>query len=374
MGERDRSGQAWIWAEDKVAEIVMNFVVFPASRLRSPFVAAALALTVLWSAGGAQAETSIKFVLGAKVDAAAAPLLVALDKGYFKAEGLNVSIVEPVLPEPNEQANQVARRIAAGDAEMGFGDINTLIRLRAAPEPVPVKAIYIVYNKPAYAVIGRKSRGIQQPFDLFGKKVGAPTRDPTTAQWKIFAKANGLDPTKVKIEHIGMPVREPMLAAGQVDAILAISYYAYLDLKDRGVPTADLTMMLMADHGVKLYGNAIMVSQKFAEANRDAVQGFLRAYNKALKETIAKPANAIGLIVRRSETLHKELELERLKMIIGDNIQTPEIKSHGYGAIDPQRFGEAIDQIAGSDELKQKPKVDEVFDDTFLPPEAQRKL
>lgn len=337
------------------------------------FAVLAVALSPALSLQGARAETPVKFVLNWKIDAAAAPLLVAIDKGYFKAEGLNVSVVEPVLPEPNEQANDVVKRIAAGDAEMGFGDINALIRLRGAPEAPAVKAVYIVYNKPAYAVIGRKSRGIQVPRDLDGKKIGAPTRDPSTAQWKIFAKANGLDPAKIKIENVGMPVREPMLAAGQVDAVIAISYYAYVDLKDRGVPTADLSVMLMGDHGVKLYGDAIMVSQKFADANPEIVRAFLRAYNKGLKETIAKPATALRSVLRRAETLHKDLELERLRMIIGDNIQTRETKAHGYGAIDPQRFQEAIDQIAGSYEFKPKPAVGDVFDTSFLPSSAQRK-
>lgn len=344
----------------------MSFVV----RLsRFALVIVVLAL----SCRDVKAETPLKVVLNWKIDAAAAPLLVAINKGYFKAENLNVSIVEPVLPEPGEEANRVVKRIAAGDAEMGFGDINMLIRLRAAPTPVPVKAVYVVYNKPAYAVIGRKSRGIQVPRDLEGKKIGAPMRDPSTAVWKIFAKANALDPAKIKIENIGMAVREPMLAAGQVDAVTGISYYSYLDLKDRGVPTADLNVMLMADHGVKLYGDAIMVSQKFADASPEVVRAFLRAYNKGLKETIAKPAHAVGLVLKRNATLHKDIELERLKMIVRDNIQTRETKAHGYGAIDPKRFEESIDQIAESYEFKQKPKVSDVFDTSFLPSSAQRK-
>jgi NitT/TauT family transport system substrate-binding protein len=345
----------------------------PAVPFRSVFVVAFAVLAAALPLKRASAETPVKFVLNWKTDAAAAPLLVAIDKGYFKAEGLNVSVVEPVLPEPNEQANDVAKRIAAGDAEMGLGDINALIRLRGAPTPPAVKAVYIVHNKPAYAVIGRKSRGIQVPRDLEGKKIGAPTRDPSTAEWKIFTKANGLDPAKIKIENVGMPVREPMLAAGQVDAVTAISYYAYIDLKDRGVPTADLTVMLMADHGVKLYGDAIMVSQKFADANPEAVRAFLRAYNKGLKETVARPASAIGSVLRRVEAAHKDLELERLKMIINDNIRTRETKAHGYGAIDPERFQAAIDQIAGSYEFKPKPAVDDIFDSSFLPSSAQRK-
>ena len=58
------------------------------------------------------------------------------------------------------------------------------------------------------------------------------------------------------------PVREPMLAAGQVDAITGYSFTSYVDLKDKGVPVDDIVVLLMADYGVELYGNAILVNYK----------------------------------------------------------------------------------------------------------------
>lgn len=318
-------------------------------------------------AGSAHAQTQIKFVLDWKLDATAAPILVAIDKGYFKAEGLNVMIVEPVFPEPSDTANSVVKRIASGDAEMGFGDMNALIRARGEETPAPVKAVFVVYNKPGYSVIGRKSRGIQYPSDLAGKKVGTPKRDPASALWKVFVATSGITADKITIENIGLPVREPMLAAGQIDAVTALSYYAAIDLKDRGVPVSDITVMLMADYGVKIYGDSIMVSEKFARENPEAVRGFIRALSKGLKDTIAHPTRAIGSVLKRDSMLHKELELERLKMTIHDNIQTPETKAHGYGGIEPERMNEAIAQLAAAAAFKHAPKADDVFDGSFLP-------
>ena len=86
-------------------------------------------------------------------------------------------------------------------------------------------------------------------------------------------QANGIDASKVTIENVGFPVREPMLAAGQVDAITGFSFSFFINLKDKGVPVDDIAVLLMADYGVDLYGNAIIVNPKFAAEHPDAVQG-----------------------------------------------------------------------------------------------------
>ena len=217
--------------------------------------------------GAAAAETPIKFSLDFKFEGPAAPFLVPFDKGYYKAEGVNVNI-DTATGSPQSIA-----RVAGGVYDMGFADINALIKYRDANPTMPLKAVFMVYNRPPYAVIGRKSRGISTPKDLEGKTLGAPATDISFAQWPIFVKANGIDASKVKIENVGFPVREPMLAAGQVDAVTGFSFATFIDLKDKGVPVDDITVLLMANYGVDLYGSAIFVSPKFAAEHPDAVQG-----------------------------------------------------------------------------------------------------
>ena len=87
-----------------------------------------------------------------------------------------------------------------------------------------------------------------------------------------------------------------MLAAGQVDAITGFSFSSFINLKDRGVPVDDITVMLMADHGVNLYGNAIIVNPKFAAENPDAVKEFLAAFVKGLKETVKNPDASVDSV------------------------------------------------------------------------------
>jgi len=233
----------------------------------------------------------------------------------------------------------------------------------------------MVYNKPAFSIVGRKSRGVSSPKDLEGKKLGAPPPDGAYAQWPIFVQANGIDASKVTIVSVGFPVREPMLASGEVDAITGFSFSSYINLKDRGVPANDITVLLMADYGVNLYGNTIMVNPKFAAEKPEAVKAFLRAFTKGLHETIKNPATAVESVLKRNDVAKKEVELERLQIALKDNIITPEVKKIGFGAVDADRFDKSIEQIGLTYQFKNaKPKGSEVFDASFLPADQERKL
>ena len=320
----------------------------------------------LWAAPAA-AETAIKFTLDRKIEGPAAPFFVAVDRGYFKAEGLDVSI------EPGASIAEPITRLASGNYEMGVGDINALIKVRDAKPQTPVKAVFIVYDEPPYAVVARKSRGITQPKDLEGKKLGAPNTEGAFAYWPIFVQANGINAAKVTIERVGLPVRDPMLAAGQLDAVTSYSFSSYIDLKDRGVPVDDIVVLLMANYGVRVYGNAIMVNTKFADEKPEAVKAFLRAYVKALRETVRDPARAVESVVNRSSGAKKDVELERLHMAIRDNILTPAVKANGYGDIDSARFAQAIEQIGSTYQFKDRAKAADAFDGSFLPPASDRR-
>ena len=334
---------------------------------RTSFIAATIVAAMLLS-GSAMAQTAIKFSLDFKFEGPSAPFLVAIDKGYFKAEGLDVTIdsaagsLEPI------------NRVASGTYDMGFGDINSLIKFRDANPNNPIKSVFMVYNKPAFSVVSRKSRGVTKPKDLEGKTLGAPAADGAYAQWKIFTQANGIDAAKVKIENVGFPVREPMLQNGQVDAITGFSFSSFINLKTMGVPVDDVVVMLMADHGVNLYGNTIIVNPKFAADKPDAVKGFLRAFLKGLKDTVKDPSTATDSVIKRNDIAKKPVELERLRMALKDNILTAEVKANGYGAVDNARLEKAIDQIALTYEFKNaKPKAADAFDASFLPSAADRK-
>jgi NitT/TauT family transport system substrate-binding protein len=330
---------------------------------------AAVGILAAIAATAAADQTAIKFSLDFKFEGPSAPFLIGIDKGYYQAEGLNVTIdtaaagtLEPIT------------RVASGAYDMGFGDINSLIKFRDQNPHMPIKAVFMVYNRAPFSIVARKSRGVMTPKDLEGKKLGAPAGDGAFAQWKTFVQATGIDASKVAVETMGFPIREPMLAAGQVDAVTGFSFSSYVNLKDRGVPVDDIVVLLMADYGVNLYGNAIIVNPKFATEHPDAVKGFLRAFVKGLKSTVKDPSTAVDSVIRRNDVAKKDVELERLNMALRDNILTPEALADGFGSVDATRLDKAIDQIALTYEFKAKPKGSDIFDSSSLPPAEDRTL
>ncbi|MFG1205980.1 ABC transporter substrate-binding protein [Xanthobacter flavus] len=334
------------------------------SLMRSVFAAVLATL----AAAPALAETDVKFALDWKFEGPSAPYFVALDKGYYKAEGLNVTIDSG----PGSVAG--IARVAAGTYPIGFFDINSLMKFRDQNPDKKVVAVQMVYDEPPFAIVSLKKTGITKPKDLEGKILGAPAPDGAFAQWKAFVKENGIDAEKVKIENIGFPVREPMLADGKVDAITGFSFSSFFNLRQKGVPADGIAVMLMSKHGLVLYGNAIMVNPDFAKAHPEVVKGFVKATIKGIIDTAKDPKSAIKSVMKRNETADEAIELARLEMALKDNIVTDWVKANGTGDVDPARLAKSIDQVGITYEFKAKPTAADIFTSEYLPPASERKM
>ena len=321
---------------------------------------AALAAGALM-AGTAAAQTEMPFALDWRFEGPSAPYFVAIDNGHFEAAGLSVEVTA------GEGSLDAIPKVATGAFPVGFADINSLVRFLDQNPGAPVIAAMMIYDKPAFAIVGRKSLGIEAPADLIGKVLGAPPPDGAWAQFPIFAAENGLDVSQITIEPVGFPTREPMLAEGQVAAVTGFSFSSFLNARRLGVPEEDLTILLMADHGVDLYGNAVIVNTDFAAANPEAVTGFLRAVAMGWKDTAADPAAAIAAMVERNPAADAALEQERLQMAMDANVMTDWVKANGLGNIDPARMASAVEQIKLTYEFQNEPDVSLYFTDAYLP-------
>ncbi|ARO13706.1 NitT/TauT family transport system substrate-binding protein [Ketogulonicigenium robustum] len=309
----------------------------------------------------AAADIAMPFTLDWRFEGPAAPYFVALDNGHFAAEGLDVEIAEGV------SSLDAIPKVATGAFPVGFADINSLVKFLDQNPGAPVTAVMMIYDKPSFAMVGRKSLGIEAPTDIQNHTLGAPPPDGGWAQFPIFAAANGIDMSTVTVDPIGFPVREPMLAEGNVDAVTGFSFSVKLNLMRLGVPEDDISVLLMADYGVDLYGNVIIVNTDFAAANPDAVTGFLRAVATGWKEANADPAAAIDALIKRNPAADAELETARLEMALRDNVMTPWVMEHGFGGIDTARLDSAIEQTKAVYDFTNAPDAALYFNSSYLP-------
>lgn len=338
-------------------------------RYLTKFAAAATVALTAGLSAPAFAETAIKFTLDWKFEGPAAGFLLAVDKGYFKQEGLNVTI------DTGNGSVEAIPRVATGTYQMGFGDINSLIKFLDEDPSQKIKAAMMIYERPTFAVVGRKSLGVTgDPKSLEGKKLGAPPPDGAFAQWKAFKEVAKIDDSKITVESIGFPVREPMLAKGDVDAVFGFAFSVILNLKAQGIEDDDIATILMAEHGLNLYGNSVLVNTDFATENPEAVKGFMKALAKGFAAAVANPQEGVDAVLKRNETLNPEIELERLTMANAMNIRTPYVVENGFGGVDMARLAASIDTLKISMGLKGAVKADQVFDASFLPEKAERML
>jgi NitT/TauT family transport system substrate-binding protein len=305
---------------------------------------------------------TIQLTLDRPLDAAAAPFVMAGVGGLFSAEGLAVGT------NVAEGSSDAIARVAAGSSDFAVVDINALIRFRDKPRAAPVKAIFVLFNQAPYAIVARKSRGIKALSDLEGKTLGVGEGDLSVRLWPAVAKQNGIKLSSVKQNSISSAVREPMLSAGQVDAVTGFSYLSAVNLKDRGVPADDLAVLRFADYGCEAYGFAVIVNPQLAATKPVAVKGFVRAVIGGTHLAIKDPARAVTEVVSRMDDGLRDLELERLRTILRDNILTGDVKRNGLGGIDYARFERSIDQITEDFKFQKRPTAADIFDDSFLPP------
>ena len=314
----------------------------------------------------AQKQTPVRFALDWRFEGPAAPYLVAIDKGYYKAEGLEVTI------DPGSGSVEGINRVASGAYDVGFCDINLLVKYRDNPRNLPVKMVMMVYDTPAFSIITLKKTGIAKPKDLEGKILGAPAGDGAWAQWPIFVQANKIDASKVKVENIGFPVREPMLAQGKVDAITGFWFSSYMNLKAQGIAPEEIVVLHMRDWGLDLYGNGIVANPDFMRFNAKAVAGFVRGTIKGIQESVRDPEGAIESVMKRNAIAKRDVELERLKLSLERNFVTPDVKKNGIGTVDLKRLERSIEQIGLTFQYTNKPKPADIFTTQYLPPKEQR--
>lgn len=328
---------------------------------------ALLSLTLSLLPAAATAQTKIKMVLNWKYEGAQAWFFLAQDKGYFKDEGLDVEI------DQGEGSAASIPKVASGAYQAGFGDINAIIDLASKrPADAPV-AVYMLYNTPPFTLVVKHDSPIKTPKDLEGKTIGGPANDGALKLFPAFAKAAKIDASKVTLTNMAPNLREQMLSRGQIDAAFGYVTTVSFSAKAMGLdPARDLRFIRYGDYGMDLYSNAVFFSRSFVKENPKAVQGFVKALNRAIKDVIANPDAGVDFAIKREPLLKRDVEKEKLLATLRNDMSHPEITRIGLGDVDDERLKKAIAIVVDANQLPRTPTTEEVFNRAFLPARADR--
>lgn len=338
------------------------------TRVKSRLLFVIAIVIGLFASSMALADTKIRFGLDWLPGSYHAPFFIALYKGYYKAEGLDVTI------DRGKGSVELVRQLASGVFDMGFPDINVLTQFNASAPNRAFPEVMMAYNQNPSAIFYLKGGGITTPKQLEGKTLGATANDSTFQLFPVFAELAGFDSKKVNVHYIDPSLRESLLAKKQVDAITGQIFRSVLDLRGRGVKEDDIKYFRYNNYGLDLYGNGVAASPAFLKQHPDAVRKFVRATMKAVKVMVTTPEVAVEATLQYEPLLNQKLESDRLKLALSCCIATPYVLKNGYGDVDPARIKRGIAAIAKGYGLAREPTPSEVFNASFLPPLQDRML
>jgi NitT/TauT family transport system substrate-binding protein len=325
--------------------------------------------SVLFSSALATAQAKVKLVLDWQIQGPQAPFITAKATGAFTSQGLDVTI------DRGTGSQKTIELVATGTYDIGYGDVNSMIEYNVKNPQTPLIAVAMVLNSPPFALLSLKRYGIREPRDLKGASIGAPAGDAPRRLWPIFAKHVGLPVDSVSWTNMAPPLREPALVKGDVKAISGFYFTGFLNLTENlKIPESDVVAFRYSEHGIDLYGNAVIVRVDWLKAHEDTMRRFLAALNAGFKATLKDPKGAIAHIKAAEPLSNEATELKRLQLAISTNMVNDEVKKNGLLAIDPERMQRAIEQMAVAFELPSKPTVAQVFTGAYLPPVADRRL
>ena len=325
--------------------------------------------SLLFSPALATAQAKVKLVLDWQIQGPQAPFITAKATGAFTSQGLDVTI------DRGTGSQKTIELVATGTYDVGYGDVNSMIEYNVKNPQTPLIAVAMVLNAPPFALLSLKRYGIREPKDLKGASIGAPAGDAPRRLWPIFAKHVGVPVDSVSWTNMAPPLREPALVKGDVKAISGFYFTGFLNLTENlKVPESDVVAFRYSEHGIDLYGNAVIVRVDWLKAHEDTMRRFLAALNVGFKATLKDPKGAIAHIKAAEPLSNEATELKRLQLAISTNMVNDEVKKNGLLAIDPERMQRAIEQMVVAFELPSKPTVAQVFTGAYLPPVADRRI
>ncbi|MFQ5911880.1 MAG: ABC transporter substrate-binding protein [Nitrospinota bacterium] len=322
------------------------------------------ALVFLWvlSAGVAGAADKVTLAFDWLTYAKMAPFYVAEAKGIYKAENLKVKMVRGF------GSMDTAKRVGAGQVEFGMSTLTDTIESRTRGNKI--KTVSIFFHNTAACVMYVKGKGINKPKDLEGRTVGGPLATDSWVLFPLFAKAQGINLSKIK--HINMRPSDVYgaLAGNVVDSIhgwITTRSGVLRNLKQKGKTADDLGIFMYAQGGVSIYSQDIVVREDMIAKKPDLVRRMVRAINRAKVWTIENPKEALETFwkvkpeLKATSAEANRDELEVTIAMFKDDL----VGKYGQGFPVRDKVISTQDAFTSAKNLPKEP-VDNIYTDEFF--------
>ena len=259
------------------------------------------------------------------------PLLVDEDKGFYRAQGVDLRYV------PGAGSADAIRNILSGQADVAFSDPGSFFA--ALDKGEKLRAIYDVYPQNVFNVVSLRGSNITKPADLKGRKVGVYSLASGTRQaLQVLLHSAGLTEADVTVVVTGVLNFAPLMQ-GQVDATAATDT-GLLVGRRRGLPEVNV---MEVGQVLPASSDLFVVREDVYRARREALRRFLRAYRDAAAWMMAQPQEAAQLAVKRAiDGTDPALNLEIIRLRNAASVSEL-TRRQGLGAIDVAALQAAAD-------------------------------
>ncbi len=340
----------------------------PHPSRRALLAAPALIAALTSTRTRAQSPTRFRFNLGWRFEASGAGFLLAMERGYYREEGLDFTM------DAGNGSTGAINQVAGGAYDGASADLASLIAHNLANPDRRLIAAAIQYDANPNSLIVRADGPIRTPRDLIGKSAAGQPVNASRALFPIFARAQGLPPDALRWQSVDPGIGNGLFIRGEVDAVAFFTFTGLLNLQAAGFAPERARVFKYADHGLRSYGNGLVVNPRMVAENPRAVAGFVRASTRGWVDAIADPA-AAGRAVKAREALADEaIETARMRLIASDSMVTPDVRANGWGGATEERLRATIEETTTAFNLTGTLSPADVFTPRFLAPAADRAL
>ena len=311
------------------------------------------ALAIVAGGVAASAQDKVGVITDAGFLGRHAYYFVAIEKGFYKDAKLDVNVLR------GQGSAEAIKQVGAGNVTFGFADAGSAVLARAN-DNVPVRIVAVVYAKPPHAIYALKGSGITKPKDLEGRSIANPAGGAIPKMFPAYAKAAGIDESKVKWVVASSESLPGLLALGRVDAVGQFTVGEPRLKKD--AENKELIELTYGDAGVDFYSNGLVASEATIKDNPDLVQRFVTATIKGLKYSLDNPKEAAEIMKK----YHRELDIDLGAAEMVKVRELALLPNSKLGAVDPKRAQSTIALVSGAFTLKNPVKVEDVFDTRFV--------